>query len=349
MALELVNKTPFTSQLLPLTAENGAAILRVVLKGGFDIDSNGTVQPSPVQPEIVMEDKYWGEPGASAIRYESEVILGKPRTDLVINGQAHAPNGRPVSRMEVAASYQGRIIKRLNVTGDRQWRRGILGWQLTEPEPFVSLPITYDRAYGGSDAKGSEPRNRSGRGYRSSHGNDFNGCPAPNVEFPDQLVRSPSDKPAPAGFGVIGKHWMPRLGYAGTYDDAWLAETFPLLPHDFDRRFFQSVTEDQWIARPSGGEEVAVAGMTSDGPLRFRLPECRVHLGLRYRDTFESRTMDVETVLVEPDARRLTIVWGAVADIHGDPFRLLRIVLGDASGKQPSAVASPCTADGWER
>src|SRR6185295_20359925 len=109
--------------------------------------------------------------------------------------------------------------------------------------------------------------------------------------------------------------------------------------------FFQSVTEDQWIGKPSGGEEVGVAGMTSDGPLRFRLPDCRVHLGLQYRDRLENRTMDLETVLVEPDERRLTLVWGAVADIHGDPFRLLHIVIGDPAMKSAPTSGSPCTAD----
>ena len=37
--------------------------------------------------------------------------------------------------------------------------------------------------------------------------------------------------------------------------------------------------------------------------------------------------MRVETVLVEPDARRLVVTWGSCADIHGDPFRLLEITI----------------------
>jgi hypothetical protein len=47
-------------------------------------------------------------------------------------------------------------------------------------------------------------------------------------------------RPSPAGFGPIACHWQPRVGFAGTYGDAWVANRLPLLPDDFDDRFFQS-------------------------------------------------------------------------------------------------------------
>jgi len=341
MALALRNNSTFTCQPVPLTAKNGATILRIVLKAGFAIAGDGELVRADEQPEVVMEDQYWGEPGISSIRYESDIVLDKPHTDLVVNGHARAPKGRPVTQMDVALAYQGRVLKRLRVIGDRVWRTGAVGWRMTAPSPFTEMPITYDRAYGGSDIKGSEARNRSGTGFTSSANSDFEGTPAPNIEFADQLISTLADKPEPAGLGVVSKHWEPRLFYAGTYDALWLEKQFPLLPHDFDNRFFQSVNQAQWIPRPHGGEQVAIQGMTDDGLWRFQLPDCDMKVKLRYRDRTEERLMDLDTILVEPDDRRLILTWHATADIHGDPFRLLEMTIGKPTDNSADCGCRP--------
>ena len=210
------------------------------------------------------------------MRYESDVILDKLHTDFVINGHACAPHGKPVNEMDVAVGFQGSMIKRLRVSGDRSWYRGVMGWTMSRSAPFERIPLTYDRAFGGQDKEGSEPRNRSGTGFASRVDKRCEGMKVPNVEFPDQLITAISDRPAPAGLGVLARHWEPRLGYAGTYDQAWLADQYPLLPKDFDALFFQSVGTDQWISTPIGGEIVAIQGMTFEGLMRFELPPCRM-------------------------------------------------------------------------
>jgi hypothetical protein len=338
MPLQLTNATPFTAGCYPLTTRRGATFLRVVVKGGFDILGNGGLQPSAVQPPIVLEDQYWGEPAASSVRYESDLILAKPGCDLVIHGQACAPSDRPVTRMAVGLSYCGRQVKALQVTGDRHWQRGPLGLSLSSPRPFLRMDIVYDRAYGGVDDGDSEARNRVGMGY-ATKSSRLDGKPVPNIEYPDQLITSTSDHPAPAGFGVVAKNWMPRMAYAGTYDDAWLEEQFPLLPDDFDERFFHSVPEDQWIALPRGGEEIVVRGMRPEGDLAFALPNCIVPACLRYASGDERRLMSPETVLVDTLGRCCIITWSADADIHGDPFRLKEVVIGAGAAGTPKCCS----------
>jgi hypothetical protein len=325
MALEMQNRTPFKLQPLPLKAKNGADILRIVLKGGFAIGADGKLSLAEDQPEAVMADDHYGEPGASPVRYESDVIIDKLHTDLVINGHAYAPHGMPVKEMEVALGFQGSVMKRLRVSGDRSWYRGMVGWAMSRPVPFDRIPLTYDRAFGGQDNEGSEPRNRAGTGFAARMDKRCEGMKVPNIEFPDQLITSIGDRPAPAGLGVLAKHWEPRLGHAGTYDQAWLDEQYPLLPHDFNDLFFQSVGAEQWIPTPVGGEVIAVQGMTPEGFMRVELPPCRMGMQLVYKDHRERHQMRVETVLLEPDARRLVVTWGSCADIHGDPFRLLEV------------------------
>jgi hypothetical protein len=334
MPLDLANKTPFACQQMPLVDEKGATILVIVLKGAYELDPEGALRIADEQPRIVMEDEFWGEAGLSSLRYESDVTFGKPRTDLIVNGQASARNRRRVQAVDVELRYQRRVVKRLRVCGDRRWEKGVFGWRLTKPEPFKEIPIVYERAFGGSDERGSEARNRIGTGYATSLSSEFNGTPAPNVEFPDQLIRGPKNRPAPAGLGAVSRNWEPRLLFAGTYDDAWLEERFPLLPVDFDRKFNQSTPADQWIDRPRGGESIEIRGMTPDGVLRMEIPSCEMDLTLVYNNKIKKNSMDLDTVLVEPDNSRLTLTWRGVADIHGDPFRLKEMIVSSPPGSK---------------
>src|SRR5690606_38106709 len=94
-----------------------------------------------------------------------------------------------------------------------------------------------------------------------------------NLEHAHALLRDPSDRPPPAGFGFVGPHWEPRARHAGTYDEAWQQARMPLLPTDFDRRFFNAVPADQTAPGFVRGDEPVVIANASPEPwLRFRLP-----------------------------------------------------------------------------
>lgn len=76
--------------------------------------------------------------------------------------------------------------------------------------------------------------------------------------------------------GPLGRHWQARVGFAGRYDDAWLAERFPFLPADFDERYFQSAPADQWTDHLRGGEEVLLLNLTGEERAAFRVPRREV-------------------------------------------------------------------------
>lgn len=339
MALQLVNRTPFMVQQMPLTERNGATVMRVVVKAAYDVAPDGTVALAKEPARIVFADEYFGQPGASAVCYESDVSLHKPYTDLVVKGNAVAPNGNLASRVEVSLRYAGRMLKTLHVSGDRVWEHGLTGWRSSPPQRFATLPLTYERAFGGCDESGNEPRNLVGVGYHTDVSRDLVGAPLPNVEYAEQLISSPRERPAPAGLGVVARSWQPRLGFAGTYDQRWLDERYPLLPLDFDTRFNQSVASDQWLPRPRGGESIVLTGMSTSPQFRVVLPSCSLRLGARYRDHAEDRAMELDTILVEPDDSRLTLVFRDTLDIHGDPFRLLEMAVGGLADPPP---AKPC-------
>jgi len=212
---------------------------------------------------------------------------------------------------------------------------------MSDPLAFTSMPVTYSRAYGGRDDRGGEGRNLLGTGYTSHPDASFAGRRAPNVEWAHQTITSPADHPAPAGIGVVERGSQPRIGYAGTYDARWLEERFPLLPDDFDDRFNQTVDAEQWVPRPRGGEEIRIEGMAAEGTLSLVVPPCRLMAGLHYRDRSEQKELDLDSLVVDTDARTLTLTWRTSADVHGDPFRLLETVI-DAASVGRSAPARCC-------
>jgi hypothetical protein len=64
------------------------------------------------QVKIVMIDEYWGPPGASPVKNESELAPFKPGTDLVLLGSAYAPGGQPARHFDVTFSVGGRTKNR---------------------------------------------------------------------------------------------------------------------------------------------------------------------------------------------------------------------------------------------
>ena len=105
---------------------------------------------------------------------------------------------------------------------------------------------------------------------------------------------------------------MPRRKYAGTYDDAWQRRRAPYLPADFDPRFFQLAPPEQ--VAPGylvGGETVEVVGATAEGVLRFSLPRYAVEVTYLVDGSPQSRPAHLDTVLVQPDLRRVLLTWRA--------------------------------------
>jgi uncharacterized protein YjbI with pentapeptide repeats len=139
------------------------------------------------------------------------------------------------------------VDKELVVFGDRTW--SLFG--MSEPAPFREMPLTWDRAFGGEGFAD----NPKGRGLRSVEVDGKKVHPLPNVELPNKLLKSPSDKPAPAGFLPLDMTSPSRMKRVGTYDQAWLETRFPYYPEDFDWEFFNVAPSDQRIDGFFRGDE----------------------------------------------------------------------------------------------
>jgi hypothetical protein len=228
--------------------------------------------------------------------------------------------------MDVRLSV-GRRKKTVRVFGNRNWKSTLGVKRPGDPQPFETIPLIWENAFGGVDDSPTndkhhraEPRNPVGRGVRGKRsGVDAGEELLPNLEDPDDAFDKPGKKVTPMGFGPIGRHWIPRVEHAGTYDDAWIAERMPLLPPDFDERFHHAAPADQITKRYlKGGEPVTMFGFGAEGQVEFDLPTLQPAVEVRRRSRTVTVPMVVDTVGFDTESRTLRLLFKAAVDIHGE-------------------------------
>lgn len=324
---QVENLTPFAAERCWVRDRDGTETWLVAVKCTFDILPDGSTRASKEQPPVLRLPEFYGEPGRSSIKYEADLVLTKTTTDVLVVGHAHAPHGRPVTELDVGFRLGG-LQKVVRVVGDREW--GAFG--PTPAQPFVSMPIIYERAFGGVDRLSSRPevdwdwRNPVGCGF-AVHKLHLASVAVPNIESRDAPMGAWDARPSPAGLGAIASHWQPRASHGGTYDDHWKATRQPLLPDDFDDRFFQCAPVDQQTAEfLLGGEEATLLNLSPLGILRFVLP--RLHIGFEtyfYDGSQEiHRQRRLHTVIFEPDFPRVSLVWHSALPCHSRVQKLER-------------------------
>src|SRR5262245_25321510 len=124
----------------------GEERLLVVMAADFCADRDGAMAEREATRPILLVDEHYGEPGASSVRFESELALRKPQVEVLVVGDAHAPRGRKSASVRVGLRA-GSIRKELVVEGDRGWSWTLLGRRPSRPRPFTRMPVVYERAF----------------------------------------------------------------------------------------------------------------------------------------------------------------------------------------------------------
>lgn len=310
--LQLKNSTPFAPAIAVFPDKEGVDTLYVMVKATFTLGPKIAIAEVQVPPTAA--DEYWGEPGKSSLKYASEFHLGKPTTDVVLVGKAWAPGGKAAFEGAVMVSVAGRQ-QVVRIYGDRTWK----GRALSDPQPFLSIPLVYERAYGGGyePAPGQPPlaeeRNPVGTGFLGKRAPaELAGHKVPNLEHPTQMIQRLGDTPPPVGFGFVAPSWLPRRAFAGTYDKTWQKKRAPYLPADFNPAFFNCAAPELIMpAFLKGGEPVKVVGASKQGGLHFEVPREKPRLGIKIAGSVESPLLQLETLLIEPEDNRFCVTWRA--------------------------------------
>ncbi|QDQ27518.1 DUF2169 domain-containing protein [Chitinimonas arctica] len=325
--MEVINGSRYLLDASQALDGEGRPWLVVMAKASWQIETrdDGPPRLAEVQRGFLASDLFEGEPGLSAAHIESDFVFRKQACDVIFKGSAHAPKGRPVRELEAGIKL-GPIQKIVRVLGDRQWQRRLGGfWSLGSAEPFLSLPVSYGNAFGGlytaehiqsDDPKDflAHPANLVGRGYaKGKFLSLLEGKLGPNIEAHNERVDSPETLYTPVSLGPIARNWAPRLALAGTYDEQWRNEVFPLLPADFDERFYQCAPLDQQIPFPRGGEQLVLLNLTPGGGVTpFTLPSLdlpMVALPANRHPVVLHPVVD--TLVIDTDTMTIDVVWRA--------------------------------------
>jgi len=311
----LENETPFAFDMMGLADEDGRPLLLLVVKATYALEPSG-LKLADEQVPVTWSGESWGKPGESSDKYEPECAFIKSATDVALIGHAYPPQKGATEAL--VALQVGPLKKAVRVLGERTWFKSMGHVTATRPLPFDKIPLTWERAFGGWDKTDAanpsfEPRNPVGVGFRASPRHFEEGLKLPNLEDPAaEPLREFGQRVVPAGFGFTSPHWHPRAKHGGTYDEAWNKSRKPLLPRDFDRRFFNAAAPG--LVAPGylkGDEPVIIAGAFPSGRRAFSLPGQAppvVTVALAGRDD-ATPEMRLDTVILDADAEQVLLLW----------------------------------------
>ena len=326
--------------------EEQQTVFSVLVKRSYDIVDGQPLFQREQADLFRTQDEYhdFGDPEVCTVLHEDELAPYKPATDVVVIARAHAPEGKPVAEMNVGVEVAGRR-KLLRVTGDRitEYRPGALP-SISDPVPFTTMPIRYERAYGGKDLRSRPdapfyyPRNPLGRGAALYNIREaVEGLRLPNIEDPDDLLtperivledeRNWNNQPLPQGFGWFQKTWYPRCSFVGAApsyvasDEIMREEELDLVPSgqialargfrlpSFDVRFNNGASLGLAVRSLAPGALIRLARLTPEGLLSFTLPGDWPAIMLDIGLGENSLPVALHTVSVQVEQRRVDLIW----------------------------------------
>lgn len=355
--MSVVNHTPFPA--LAFRQYNLAGNLNgvVVVQGTFYLSRGGPLLPAREQVPLRTQDEYEGDPHGTSCVGQTALVPFKPGTDVTFIGDTYAPGSIALPCWDCALTA-GPVSKTLRVHGPRWWEpvvetqttglifkktiETLAGWRLSEAEPARSVALDWTLAAGDAWNKASAnpldaPLNPIGRmpppTAPESRGDRI---AAPRIESPARPLRDWRQAPPPESFGHVPPWWRQRLPLAGTFDQTWLEIRHPLLPADFDYRFWQSAHPDLivpgWLG---GGEPFELVNLLPDAErLRGRLPGIGLSMRLPRGDGFGTADLNLDGVYFDmrPGAGHVVLTWRAGfpwPDGKGEPEIAPRSPIGE--------------------
>jgi len=320
--MRVLNLSPFTLATKASSRRPPQPELTIIAVGTYRIDD------SPDGMSVV--DDFVGVAPPCGDLFEEddrnfECLHASDFADFKLNGEVlvratcHPPGGKAVTECPVRLRI-GKREKLLRVVGEREWEDGALGRKPSAPQLFTEMPIRWRRAFGGSKIEANPV-----------------GChktQLPNVERPDAPMQSPSDRPAPAGFGPIHPDWPVRKQHLGTrYDKSWRDTRAPYFAEDFDHRYFSAAPPDQQIdGFFRGGEKLGFDNMHPERAIiDVVLPKRRVSAFFFDRTgAFHRTELILDTVHALLEESQLRLVWRGVSEVPvDDPMVVRSLVLVD--------------------
>ncbi|PHM38806.1 DUF2169 family type VI secretion system accessory protein [Xenorhabdus innexi] len=156
--MEFKNLTPFSVMNYRMLDTGDQEYDVIAMKVGYQLLPAGKGEYLAELLPIIslcVQDQYRGELNVSQVLQESDLAPFKPKCDVIVNGTAYAPEGKPCTsfpvRLSVTDANGGTLLdKTLNITGEREFFRTDNGqWHLSDPKPFTRLSLDHTYTFGG--------------------------------------------------------------------------------------------------------------------------------------------------------------------------------------------------------
>ncbi|MDF4597796.1 DUF2169 domain-containing protein, partial [Vibrio parahaemolyticus] len=106
--------------------------------------------------------------------------------------------------------------------------------------------------------------------------------------------------------------------------DDWIENRKPMLPLDFDKRFFQSAPIDQQCKGfLRGGERLMMSGFCHDDTLSFRIPKEKYRAIATFKDQSYQADMAMYTLFVDAEKKTISISYTAAFPCQGKEHLLV--------------------------
>lgn len=319
--MNIHNHLPFVVDVRSTRNREGYELAALMVKATYNLPAESE------SPTVAEEQAPWayadilvGPDDNPISLYEAELPDEKPHAEYLVLGSAHSQDGKPQQHLPCGISI-GKHSKHLVATGPRIWRSGWLGGKAEDIAPVESVQLSYGLSFGGCDPTRA-PRddawynlNPVGTGYCTDPGHSLaDGMRLPQIEPIDQRFEKPVKKFPVLGLGPVARTSVPRAAWAGTYDDEWQSKVWPNLPADFDARFMQSASLDQWLPAIATGEAVILKYLTPaqsrfGSGVKFQLPTMDFVATVHPRRGRSTRVqLRPDTLVFEPDAQRFFVI-----------------------------------------
>jgi hypothetical protein len=261
---------------------------------------------------VVAKDAFFDDDDKRSVTMAAELCPPKPRADILLTGSVFSE--RPVHRL-VAYLGVGPFEKALEVCSDRYVdANGVVN----EGAAFTRMPLTWERAAGGSDTNNPVGRRAERTGAGKLH--------LPNIQPLATDPTAPDWTVPPVGFGPIAPTWGTRTSFLGRNQPPSFDRNVPTLPDDFHYGFFSAAPRDQQVDKLSPDDAIFLEGLhPSHAKLTTRLP------GLRPRAVLEPSNaalpLQFDTLHIDTDRQVVTAIWrGTFWHREQQPTRILVLV-----------------------
>ncbi len=304
--IEVVNTTAFQIAWIAGKKEHPQDSLSLIVKGTFQLNpGDKAIEIAESLP--VTGDEFVDYDPKKELLYDSDFAYFKENTDLLLKGSCHTPEAKALRTCDVTFSVAG-TQKTLKVHGPRYATPSLLGESSSEAEPFITMPLSYENAYGGE----GYTKNPMGKGRDK----DING-----IKWLPNIIDPKLGEKEPAGFGPIYRGWEQRASKMGSYKGDYLEKRWPWFPEDFDWSYFNAAPEGmQYDGYLQGNESLYLKNLhPSISQYRAQLPNVKPRCFLHEPDgdeEFREVDMNLDTLWIDMDKEQLVLVWRGITEIQ---------------------------------